>query len=791
VPCATTGTFGRTQGGNSVILDTLLGKGGEGSVFGVVGDPGLAVKVYAASSPDREAKLRAMLATRQTTLDTFCAWPQALITFPGGEIGFAMPRLDGAWHSIDRLGSPRDRKQHFPDATWRFLVHTAANLARSFGAVHAAGHLVGDVNENNIRVKPSGLVRLIDCDGFQVNHGGRTYRCTVGVPTHTPPELQKVNLKDVDRTADHDHFGLAIMIFQLLFLGRHPFAGTPLQSKDVPLEEAIATGRFAYLPVPPPNGLQRPPHAPALSIVPEEIAKLFCRAFALPTGGAPRPSADEWIASLDRLRAGLRQCRVEKRHEYAGHESSCPWCSIEAGVKKPGFSIFGQSAGASARTISGADWTEIESKLTELLLPINVPPPASSLIPASQASSFAQDLVKARREEYDRAVLQRHTADKQHKEAEGHYQVELKEVSARNALAMEAHGVACERAKSEHALLTARLDEEYRAATGSRSPLESHLFPASKIGLPISAALWFVFWLQGGFAAPLVAHIWGVMAFGAVVTAATVAYLYGKTNSSPRPTQPQLVLPPPPNLEANPPPPKPPVVPVPTPISWSDAAFAEIHRRGADDTNLFTQAISSHAVQVGRVGTLLAHPQFGPAHRQAQNLLAEAKQVLQQRQRRIAQLSGTARQRALEQFLSTRRLEEGMVEGVGPSRIGTLRSFGVYTAADIDPIKVARIPGFGPVLQGKLQNWRSSIERSWVAPTYIAPSAADIAGVDASITQERSSLARKVLPLLVDLQRFHAKVLDDLTRSANLVNELAVRAGQSEADVRMLKAMFP
>ena len=368
MPGATTGTHGRTQAGNPVILDSLLGKGGEGSVFGVVGDPGLAVKVYAASSPDREAKLRAMVATRQTTLDTFCAWPQALITFQGGELGFAMPRLDGAWHSVDRLGSPGDRKQHFPDATWRFLVHTAANLARAFGAVHAAGHVVGDVNENNIRVKPSGLVRLIDCDGFQVSHSGRTYRCTVGVPTHTPPELQKVNLKDVDRTVDHDHFGLAITIFQLLFLGRHPFAGTPLQSKDVPLDEAIATGRFAYLPVPPPDGLRRPPLAPALSIVPEDTAMLFRRAFLLPAGGAPRPSADEWIASLDRLRAGLRQCRVEKRHEYAGHESSCPWCSIEAGVKKPGFSIFGQGAVAStASTLSAADWTEIEKKLTELL----------------------------------------------------------------------------------------------------------------------------------------------------------------------------------------------------------------------------------------------------------------------------------------------------------------------------------------------------------------------------------------------------------------------------------------
>lgn len=793
MPGVTTGTCGRTQDGRPVVLEGLLGKGGEGSVFGVVGDPGLAVKVYAASSADRDAKLRAMIATRQTTLDTFCTWPQAVITFPGGELGFSMPKLDGTWHSIDRLGSPRDRKQHFPAATWRFLVHTATNLARAFGAVHAAGHVVGDVNENNIRVKPSGLVRLIDCDGFQVSHGGRTYRCTVGVPTHTPPELQKVNLKDVDRTMDHDRFGLAVAIFQLLFLGRHPFAGTPLQAGDVSIEDAIATGRFAYLPAQPPDGLRRPPHTPALSIAPEETATLFRRAFVPSIGGAPRPSADEWISNLDALLADLRRCRVEQRHEYAGHESSCPWCAIEAGTKSPGFSLFGQTATASTIGIfSKTDWNEIEKKLTQLLLPVSGPPPATAPIHATQASPHAQDLMKKRREEYERAVRERHAAEIQHVEATKQHSEVVTQITLRNTQAIQAHAVDCERAKSEHALTTAKLAEEYEASKQQLRPIRSFIWPATKVGLPVAGAVWFIFWLQGGrHAAPLLVHVGGLAAFGAVATAAALAYLYHKGTSPPKPAPPALKLPPPPSLETVPPPPLPPVMRVPPPISSSDAAFVELHRRVVDDTNTFNQAKVRHTMRLTTVGALAAHPKFGPVHRQAQALLGQAKQALQRRQYRIDQLNGTARQHALVQHLATHRLEEGMVEGIGPSRIATLRSYSIYTAADIDPIKISRIPGFGPVLRGNLSFWRSMLEVSWTAPNHLAPSAADIAGIDASIAQERGSLAQNALPLIADMERIRAEVVDELTRSANLVNELAMRAGQSEADLRYLKATFP
>src|SRR6185437_14078277 len=94
----------------------------------------------------------------------------------------------------------------------------------------------------------------------------------------------------VQRRPIHDNFGLAVLIFQLLFLGKHPFAGRYSGSGDMPLERAIGEFRFAYSSAP--NGMQPPPGAPLLSDFPDEIASYFERAFGR-AGIAARPSATD------------------------------------------------------------------------------------------------------------------------------------------------------------------------------------------------------------------------------------------------------------------------------------------------------------------------------------------------------------------------------------------------------------------------------------------------------------------------------------------------------------------
>jgi DNA-binding helix-hairpin-helix protein with protein kinase domain len=261
------------------------------------------------------------------------AWPVAVLrTRVNGDIaGFAMPNIRG-YKDVHLLYSPKSRVRDFPPkVNWAFLVHAAANIARAFSVVHEQGHVIGDVNERNLKVSPdSAVVNLIDCDSFQIRAETRYFLCEVGVPTYTPAELQETQaFRTVIRTANHDNFGLAVLIFHLLFMGRHPFAGRFLGKGEMPIERAICEHRFAYAPDNRLTQMQPPPNCLSLSQVSPMVADLFLRAFSSSGVNNGRPSASSWTTALTSLEADLKKCGTNPAHEFFKGISECPWCSIE------------------------------------------------------------------------------------------------------------------------------------------------------------------------------------------------------------------------------------------------------------------------------------------------------------------------------------------------------------------------------------------------------------------------------------------------------------------------------
>jgi DNA-binding helix-hairpin-helix protein with protein kinase domain len=317
--------------GQEVALGKCMGQGGEGAVYSVPNWPLLVAKVYARRPDDASGrKLASMVQLGTDALASIAAWPQNLLLDPrtGAVVGFLMPRVDGH-REIHTLYGPTDRKTAFPDATWAFLCRAARNLAAAFDTVHAHGHVIGDVNQGNVVVSPKATVRLIDCDSFQITHLGRTYPCRVGVPLFTPPELQGRKLDGVLRRCDHDRFGLAVLLFQLLFMGRHPFAGRH-PDQVIPVETAIREGLFTFGRRGARHGWQPPPFSLRLEDATAPLALLFERAFDTEAAsGTPRPSAAEWVASLDDLEAALVTCGDDPRHVHARSSGFCPWCRIE------------------------------------------------------------------------------------------------------------------------------------------------------------------------------------------------------------------------------------------------------------------------------------------------------------------------------------------------------------------------------------------------------------------------------------------------------------------------------
>ena len=355
--------------GNPVILGNRLGSGGEGDVFLIVSpDPGSVAKIYKKPlHPEKQEKLRQMAHGCNDDLKGIAAWPtDVLYTTPGSPVcGFLMPKITGC-EPVHKVYGPMQRKELYPDADWRFLVRTAKNLAAAFDIIHEYGYVIGDVNEGNILVSGTACVRLIDCDSFQVKSGDTVYPCEVGVAQFTPPEIQRQKDFRQLRTPNHDAFGLAILIFLLIFMGRHPFAGVYKGREDMPIERAIAEYRFAFSRDAAAKHIAVPPNSVDLSIVPQEIADLFEQAFSeAGAGPSGRPGAQAWWNALDKLEKQLRTCTTDPIHRYYSLLPVCPWCRLQ---QQSGVALF-LSAEYASRIDIANEWRRIEQVLPPGPLP--------------------------------------------------------------------------------------------------------------------------------------------------------------------------------------------------------------------------------------------------------------------------------------------------------------------------------------------------------------------------------------------------------------------------------------
>lgn len=370
----------------SLRLGAKLGDGGEGTVFALSGRDDLVAKLYH-QLPDlaKQSKIREMVQCGDAKLLNFTAWPiEALTEQKSGKLsGFLMPKVSGMT-PLHEVYSPAHRRQDHPEWGWNFLIFVARNLAAAFNSVHEHGHVLGDVNQGNAFVSAKSKVVLIDCDSYQINVHGQKHLCEVGVPHFTPPELQTISsFKGVVRTPNHDNFGLALLIFHILFGGRHPYAGVPLKDGvGDSLEDNIKNFRFAYSPNAASRHIGPPPRALSLSLVPSGIARMFDIAFTEDGRDRGRPTAKQWVDALDHVRSNLAVCREHSNHHYLKDQGSCPWCALE----KVGVIYFAYQVGSSGAVVFTGDINKLWSAIQAVRLPEGITLPTGSSRPLQAKS---------------------------------------------------------------------------------------------------------------------------------------------------------------------------------------------------------------------------------------------------------------------------------------------------------------------------------------------------------------------------------------------------------------------
>jgi DNA-binding helix-hairpin-helix protein with protein kinase domain len=581
------------------------------------------------------------------------AWPTDILTEgSGGPVrGFLMPKIDG-YQPIHVLYGPKSRVSEFPAATYSFLIHAAGNLARAVATVHAHGHVIGDINHANIVVSDKATVGLIDCDSFQVAANGRQFLCAVGVTTYQPPEMLSLpSFRDVIRTPNQDNFGLAVLIFQLLMMGRHPFSGRFLAGGDMPIERAIMESRFAYGSSAAVHQMSPPPHSIPLEALPGPVVSLFERAFLVDGRTQVRPTADEWITAMDGVRKSLRRCARNSSHSYRATLLSCPLCAIEALTGGHFFAVV--QVASHPRDRSGTfDVTTVWAEIVAVTSPGKAPswPDYRSLT----VNASPETVASGQRRRFRNGI----------------------------AVLLVAMGVL-----------------------------------AWATGVPLAGGLGF----------------WSFAALSGI------GFFAVADRENPR--------------------------------------MVEARRRLDLARSDWEKALKAWNQEAGEDAFIAKRAQLTNARQELEQLPAK-------HQERLRQLKVGRREREFQQHLGRHRLVNAKVPSIGPSRTATLSSYGIETAADVDPIAVARIPGFGSSLTESLMGWRRQVENTFRFDPNKGVDPKDIAALQNETKSTQARLEQSLRAGASALSAISRKALQQRVNLRPQVDRSLKTLAQAEAERR-------
>ena len=346
--------FNGNSGKNYRIQGSPLASGGEGEIFNIIGMPDYVAKIfrYDKRTTERERKLSVMVSIRPNMIEQY-SWPVDVLYENGKFAGYIMPKIQGKEKLRDIYVF--DKRQGKP---WSLYIAIAKNVAAAVHNVHEIHQVIGDLNPENILVNPNdGMVTLVDTDSYHISDSRRTYRCEVGMPEYVAPELQGVHFPSASLptfTEETDRFSLAVLIFALLMNGAHPFACKIISgssSKFQPIDN-MQKGYCAFFSETCAGNMDVPKYAPTIDCLPDDIQKLFRRAFVSGrTNTSLRPSAEEWYYALERLEDNLKTCLKNNQHIYYYGVNNCPWCQVTKKMHTISQSAFSSSS------ISGSSTT--------------------------------------------------------------------------------------------------------------------------------------------------------------------------------------------------------------------------------------------------------------------------------------------------------------------------------------------------------------------------------------------------------------------------------------------------
>jgi uncharacterized protein len=326
------------SGRRPLTLGKPLGEGAAGIVFQLLQMTGYAAKIY--KDPREAAQYQKKIATMLECVPDLgpvgeasaschqIAWPATRVfDGRGAFIGFTMPEIDfDRSRPLESILQKNSRRADGISERYELRVVVAANLATVFTELHRLRHHMIDMKPDNLRFYPDfGYLAVVDTDGFSIRGPLGRFPAHQVTDNYVAPEGR--GRRPDTMGLGQDLFALAVILFQLLNNGLHPFGGVVSHGAGLPsdLQSRIYANLYAY---------GRTPHdhiSPSPISIHEyfddSTRRMFDRAF-LAAGG--RPSAKEWRDHLQSLLrgGGLITCRVNPR-DHAHFGKGCGLCAVE------------------------------------------------------------------------------------------------------------------------------------------------------------------------------------------------------------------------------------------------------------------------------------------------------------------------------------------------------------------------------------------------------------------------------------------------------------------------------
>ena len=227
--------------GYLALSDTPIYEGGEGYIYRTYNN--MLAKVYKEKHLTYQNYLKLKSMINMEVFNASIIWPNDIIYYRSHFIGYLMDEISDA-EVMDDL-----RDYSFGDYTPRDRVKIALEFLKIIDYLHNRNIVVGDLKFDNILVKNSNELYIIDTGSFQV----QDYPCVVYNLEFSEYAYEEDELKKVLRTQESEYFAINKILYEILML-KNPFYNADNIEIDPENE------RNFTLTLKPPNFTQKPPH---------------------------------------------------------------------------------------------------------------------------------------------------------------------------------------------------------------------------------------------------------------------------------------------------------------------------------------------------------------------------------------------------------------------------------------------------------------------------------------------------------------------------------------------------